>query len=303
MDNWDKIDAVDRMQEYIKSHIDEEITMHKLSEAAGYSLWHSLRIFKELLHKTPFEYIRAVKLTRAAEALRDSGKKVIDIALDNGFDSHDGFTRAFNRQFNITPQKYKNTTPPIAYFASTPVRHSYPYIFKNRSDLEMEKEKVSKIVTTTIVDRPAHKLILLRSKKATCYFSFCEEMGCDWHGFLNSIPEKFDTSALITLPQCLVKEGTSNTAGGVEVPYDYAKSLPEGYEIIDLPACKMMYFQGMPFENEDDFGIAIGIIFDAIAGYKPELYGYRYDYDAAAHFNFGAFAEKGAKMAVPVVSI
>ena len=300
--DWDKIDAVDRMQAYIVSHINEEISMEALSQVAGYSLWHSLRIFKELSGKTPFDFIRAVKLTRAAEALRDSDKKVLDIAMDSGFDSHDGFTRAFHRQFNITPQRYKDTKPPIALFTFTPIRFFYLYV-KNRSDIKMEKERVSKVVTTTVVERPPRKLLLLRSKKATEYFSFCEEMSCDWHGILNSIPEKFDTAALLTLPPGMVKEGTGNVAAGVEVPHDYAKSLPEGYELVDLPGCKMMYFKGMPFENGEDFGEAIGIVFEAIANYKPEAHGYSYDYDAAPHFNFGADVETGARMAVPVVSV
>ncbi|MCL2509022.1 MAG: hypothetical protein FWF05_07595 [Oscillospiraceae bacterium] len=165
----------------------------------------------------------------------------------------------------------------------------------------MKKDKVSKIVTTTVADRPARKLLLLRSKKAICYDTFCAEVGCEWHGILNSVPEKFDTCAIITLPPYLVKERTSDIAGGVEVPYDYAEGLPQGYELIDLPACKMMYFQGMPFENERDYGEAIGTVWSAKSSYKPELYGYQYAYDAAPQFNFGAEAATGAKIAVPVV--
>ena len=167
----------------------------------------------------------------------------------------------------------------------------------------MEKDRVSKIVTTTVVERPKRKLLLLRSKKATCYFSFCEEVTCEWHGILNSVAEKFDTCALLTLPPSLVKDGTSNIAGGIEVPFDYAKSLPEGYELINLPACKMMYFLGAPFEHEQDFGEAIGIVFEAIENYQPEMYGYRYAPDIAPHFNFGTGAQSGAKMAVPVVEL
>ncbi|MGI6659693.1 MAG: hypothetical protein ACOX4N_09885 [Dethiobacteraceae bacterium] len=41
------------------------------------------------------------------------------------------------------------------------------------------KRKVSPVVTVTVIERPARKLILLRSKKATDYFSYCEEKGCD----------------------------------------------------------------------------------------------------------------------------
>lgn len=302
MEDWDKINAVNRVQEFIELHIDEEMTMETLSKVADYSLWHTLRIFKELTNKTPFEFIRAIRLTKTAQKLRDTKDKVLDIGMDFGFNSHDGFTRAFSRQFGITPQKYRKETPPLNYFTYTPILYYHLYV-KNRRNDEMEKRKVSGTVTTTVVERSARKLMLLRSKKATDYFSFCEEMGCEWHGILNSVLEKFETSALITLPIHLVKDGTSSTAAGIELPFEYAKQLPHGYELIDLPPCKMLYFQGMPFENESDFGEAIGIVFEAIANYKPEMYGFSYTYDIAPHFNFGAAAETGAKMAVPIKCI
>ncbi len=53
------------------------------------------------------------------------------------------------------------------------------------------------------------------------------------------------------LPENLRRAGTSEYAQGVEVPFDYQNELPEGYEIIDLPACKVMVFQGPPFKDED----------------------------------------------------
>lgn len=40
---------------------------------------------------------------------------------------------------------------------------------------------------------------------------------------------------------------------------EYDKPIPEGYEIADLPACTYLYFQGMPFDDQNDFPIAIGI--------------------------------------------
>ena len=103
MELSDKINAVSKMQKYIDAHFNDEITLDDLSQAAGYSKYHAMRIFKELTGKTPFESIRALRLTKAATALRDSDDKVVDVALDNGFESHDGFTRAFARQFAITP--------------------------------------------------------------------------------------------------------------------------------------------------------------------------------------------------------
>lgn len=299
MEDFDKINAVDRMQRYILSHIDDEITMQDLSNVAGYSMWYSLRIFKELSNKTSFEFIRAVRLTKAAKLLRDGDENILDVALDNGFDSHDGFTRAFNRQFEITPCKYRKQTPPVSYFTYYPLRDYYLYMNK-KDEVSMEAKNVSSTVTVTAVARPTRKMIILRSISAQDYFSYCEEVGCDWEGMLNSVPEKFDNAALITLPQSLVEAGTSATAAGIEVPSDYAKRIPESYELIDLPACTMLYFQGMPFEKDSYFCDAIDIVMEAIENYQPQLYGYSFADDIAPCYNFGASAESGAKMAVPV---
>ena len=60
-------------------------------------------------------------------------------------------------------------------------------------------KKKTTLCTTSAVERPKRKLILLRAKKATDYFSFCEECGCDWYGLLDSISSKLDAPGLITL--------------------------------------------------------------------------------------------------------
>ena len=106
MDSWEKINAVQRMQDYIDEHITDPISLYMLAEAARYSPWHSSRIFKELTGKTPFAYIRELRLSRAAIKLRDDNVKIIDVAFDFVFDSHEGFTRAFSKQFGMTPQYY-----------------------------------------------------------------------------------------------------------------------------------------------------------------------------------------------------
>lgn len=116
MELSDKVKAVSRMQHYISTHLDEDITLDSLVNIAGYSKYYALRIFKELTGRTPFETIRALRLTKAAQTLQSSDKKIVDLAISSGFDSHDGFTRAFDRQFGITPQKYHVETPPVSWF-------------------------------------------------------------------------------------------------------------------------------------------------------------------------------------------
>ena len=150
------------------------------------------------------------------------------------------------------------------------------------------------------VTRPKRKLNYLTSKSATDYLSYCEEVGCDWEGLLNSIHEKFDTAALIDLPDFLQKKGISKIAAGVEVPLDYEKPLPDGYKIAELPECTMLYFQSGPYENPDDFGKYIGQVFKAIEHYDFERYGYVLANNVAPSFNLGADTRTGARIAIPV---
>lgn len=298
MENMDKVSAVSRMQKYIVTNLDD-FSLDGMSAAAGYSKFHAVRMFKEVTGSAPFEYVRSLRLTRAAEKLRDSGGKIVDAALESGFDSHDGFTRAFERRFSITPRRYSRETPPIRYFVHYPVE-SY-YHLKDGENI-MKNERVSRTVTVTAVERPARKLALLRAKRTAGgdYFAFCEEMGCEWEGLLDSIAEKLSPAALLTLPQNYVAPGTSDTAAGVELPASYAKPLPVEYDVIELPQCTMLFFNGAPYEDENDFCIAIDIVWEAVDSYDPELYGWQAAPELAPRFNFGASGALGARMAIPV---
>ncbi len=215
--------------------------------------------------------------------------------MDNGFDSHDGFTKAFFRQFGINLQKYHIEMPPVKWFVNHPIEAYYQL----KEGIEpMSNEKVSRTVTVTNVERPARKLIFLRYK-ATDYFAACEEVGCDWEGFYNSIPEKLDTAAGGRLPTSLIKSGLGENGFFVEVPLNYNKPIPEGYEIAELPPCTYLYFNGMPFEDQNDFPIAIGILNEAIEKYPFERFNLEISNDAP-YMGMGAEAITGARAAVPV---
>ena len=304
MENWDKINAVDRMQKYIVAHLEEPIGLKEIAAAASYSPYYALRVFKDLTGSTPMECLRGLRLTMAAKALRDAPHKVIDVAAEHGFDSHDGFTRAFKRMFAITPERYRAEKPVLPFFHPYPVRDPYIRAQKQREDIAMHSErKVPLAVTVTPIHKPARKMIILRSIHATEYFSYCEEVGCENWGVYESVAEALDGPALLTLPEDLIAPGTSATASGIEVPLDYAKQLPEGYELIELPECEMLAFTGMPFEDPEDYGEAIGIVWEAICSYKPELYGYQFDNSLTPIYNFGAEAADGARFLMPARKI
>lgn len=291
------IKAVVAAQEYIKEHhTDLEFSVENVCSAVGYSRRQLDRLFQKFLKTTLSEYINAVVLSVSAEKLLDADRSVIDVALDSHYQSHEGYTRSFAKRFSVTPKEYRKNQIAIPLYTQHPANHYH--ILKEGQAMD-----TATICTVTPVNRPKRKLIYFTSKSATDYLSYCEEVGCDWEGLLNSIHEKFDTAALIDLPDFLQEEGISKIAAGVEVPIDYRKALPEGYRVAELPECVMLYFQSQPYENPDDFGKYIGLVFKAIENYNLERYGYRSATSIAPTLNLGAEPEIGARVAIPVECI
>jgi len=295
--NLEQVEAVSRMQEYIETHIKEKITLHDLARAAGYSPWHSARIFKDHTGKTPFVYIRELRLTKAALILRDEKVKVLDVALDFVFDTHEGFTRAFSKEFGISPKRYAKRTPPVKLFMPYSVRDYYRFLERGVS--KMDKQPNANTVFVQVIERPQRKMILKRGIVAQDYFAYCEEVGCDIWGTLSSVKEALNEPMGLWLPESMVKSGTSTYVQGVEVPSDYDGEVPDGFDIIDLKPCKMMIFQGAPFDDED-FMDAIGELWRVIKTYDPSLYGFEWAEDDGPRFQFEPQGYRGYIEGKPV---
>ena len=264
----ERIEAVQRMQDYIENNLEQDISMADLSKAAGYSPWYSYRLFHSLLHMTPAVYIRRLRLSKSALRLRDEKVKIIDVAYDSGFESVDGYQRAFYKEFGCNPYEYSVSPMPIYLFKPYGVKYS-----KRKDRKEMNEVKS---VFIQIMEKPARKVILKRGKTATEYFGYCEEVGCDVWGLLCSMKSISGEPVCLWLPEHLISEGTSQYVQGVEVPVDFVGQIPEGFDIIELPKCNYMMFQGEPFE-EENFGEAIQQVWDAIKKYNPQSMGYAWD--------------------------
>lgn len=300
MDEAENIMAVQRMQEYIESNILKKITLKELAVVAGYSPWHAARLFKEATGKAPFEYIRTLRLTKAALILRDNNEKIIDVAMDFVFDSHEGFTRAFSKEFGMPPIKYSQHTPPIKLFMPQKVFDTYRAF--HRGGKKMNENCSTKSIFVQVIERPARKVLLRRGEKAADYFAYCEEVGCDVWSVLSSIKEAMYEPIGMWLPKHLIKEGTSQYVQGVEVPLDYNNDIPEGYELIELPPCKLMIFQGETY-NDDDFMDEINEVWNHISKFNPEVYGYQWAPEEAPRFQLAPMGYRGYIEARPVKAI
>jgi AraC-like DNA-binding protein len=295
--------AVEQMKLYIQLHLHDRLTAGDVARAAGYSQYHAARIFKLETGLAPFEYIRRKRLTASARALRSEKRKVIDVALDFVFDSHEGFTRAFSNAFGITPKKY-STIP-------TPEGWLIPFNYIDRINLKTEENtmKDTAVIFTQIIERPARKLLLWRSKAANDYFAYATEIGCgknndssDAWDVLTEIKEALYEPVGVWLPENMRREGTGIYAHAVEVPTNYSGVVPENFELIDLPACKMIVFQGEPYLDEN-FEEAVGLCMQRIGSFNPQVYGYEYAPELAPRMQLAPEGWRGYIEMLPVRSM
>ena len=124
----ERIEAVQRMQDYIGRNLEQDISMPDLANAAGDSPWYSYRLFHSLLHMTPAVYIRRLRLSKSALRLRDEKAKIIDVAFDSGFESVDGYQRAFYKEFGCNPYEYSVSPMPIYLFKPYGAKYSKAFI-------------------------------------------------------------------------------------------------------------------------------------------------------------------------------
>lgn len=264
----EQVEAVQRMQDYIEAYLFENITPGALSKASLYSPWYSYRLFVAHVGMSPADYIRRLRLSKSALRLRDRHCKIADVAFEMGFGSVDGYQRAFRREFGCNPGDYAGNPTPIYLFNPYGVKFRH---IERRTVMENLKN-----VFIQAIDKPARKVIIKRGVKATGYWDYCQEVGCDVWGLLQSIRSIGGEPVCLWLPEAYKKPGTSEYVQGVEVPIDYSGLIPQGFDVIELPEAKYLMFQGEPFA-EEDYCLAIEEVQQAIKKYDPSIIGYMWD--------------------------
>lgn len=99
----DWITGIQRAIDYVEEHLTEEVDYEAAAKQAASSAFHFQRVFSLLAGYTLGDYIRMRRLSLAADELRRTEDKVIDVALRFGYDTPESFSRAFARFHGVTP--------------------------------------------------------------------------------------------------------------------------------------------------------------------------------------------------------
>ncbi|MGL5005292.1 MAG: AraC family transcriptional regulator, partial [Casimicrobium sp.] len=98
---------IDRVLEYLVSHLDEPLDIHRLAEEAHLSAYHFHRVYVAMIGETLAETLRRRRLHMAAVSLISSSLPVAKIATHASYASVQAFTRAFREAYGIAPAQYR----------------------------------------------------------------------------------------------------------------------------------------------------------------------------------------------------
>lgn len=91
---------------YIENNLGN-ICVEDVARETGYSYYHLTRLFTTVIGDSVGSYIQKRRLIDGAQKLLYSNKRVIDIALENGFESSEAFSRAFKTAYKVSPIMYR----------------------------------------------------------------------------------------------------------------------------------------------------------------------------------------------------
>jgi AraC family transcriptional regulator len=101
-------DPLERARAFGDAQAFEPITLAALAGVAGLSTYHFVRQFTARFGTSPMAYVREQRMALAASRLADDKPPaLVELAFDLGFESQEGFTRAFKRAHGVSPGRYR----------------------------------------------------------------------------------------------------------------------------------------------------------------------------------------------------
>ncbi len=101
---------------YIGSHYMEELTIEKLAGICYFSEYYFMRFFKKYMGMSCVQYIKNVRLERAADQFENGKTNSLEVALSCGFCNLSYFHREFKKKYGMTPKKFMTMSAAVSDF-------------------------------------------------------------------------------------------------------------------------------------------------------------------------------------------
>lgn len=208
--NW--IEGIGNALSYMEAHLKDDMSMEEIAGEACVSNFYFQKAFSILCGYTVSEYIRFRRLSLAGSELIATDQKIIDIAMEYGYDSPDSFTKAFTRFHGVTPTVVRRERAMIKSFAPLKIQFAL---------------KGGLIMNYRIVEKEAFTLVGI--SRRFCYDTAFSEIP----GFWDQMCGK---GVCGMYGVCIDdKEGKNDFKYLIADNYQPWKDLPEGLETCVIP--------------------------------------------------------------------
>ncbi|MCL2189202.1 MAG: AraC family transcriptional regulator [Defluviitaleaceae bacterium] len=254
---------------YIEDNLDGEINYDELARIACCSAHSFFRMFSFIMDISLSEYVRRRRLTLAALALRDSGVRVIDVALRFGYDSPVSFSRAFALLHGVTPKQARAGGVTLKAFP----RISFQISIKGEKEMDYRIETKEAFQVFGIEEIfPAESVLNTDMSGGDKKLRQPADLWEDCHA--NGAYEKLDAAAGKLPPfvnpalnnvhaVCDYRETEKDTFPYMLCAFKTADSNPAGYTVVDIPAHTWAIFPTEKF-GWDDCGKVLGGLYKRI---------------------------------------
>lgn len=158
-------EVIQHSLKYIDDNLAERLDLAEISAHMGYSEYHFSRMFKAHMGRSVMDYVKMQRLLRAAGQIA-GGSRIIDAALNCGYESHGGFTKAFRQEFGFTPALLKAMVMETDCLGGNAMDH----IFLKKAATHLTKEELYQELKKEI----QKVQIDIREQELENVFRFCD---------------------------------------------------------------------------------------------------------------------------------
>lgn len=101
-------DTLHKMIAYIRSNYKDAIRLDEIAQAGNISRSQCCKIFKEIINRSPNDYLIEYRVNKSIEMLIKTDMKMTDIAYECGFNGSSYFAETFKKITGVSPREYRN---------------------------------------------------------------------------------------------------------------------------------------------------------------------------------------------------
>jgi AraC-like DNA-binding protein len=273
MYEWNE--AIQKMIDWIEVHICDNPTLLDMSNQIGYSPYYCSTKFHEIVGMTLKSYMAGRRLCRSTLEIRDTNKRLLDIAIEYGYSSQEALTRAFVTAYSCTPSEYRKRPRPLPLSIKQAVLFPEYYIEKGEHKMNSTILTNPSIRTEYI---PEHKYIGIYDNTISNYGDLWTKHDCDLvSGIIDSMSHICHPIITAHTAGWSWKDGKRSYFYGLGVDLDYDGEIPDGFEVRVLPASYYLVFSHPPFAYLKDNIEVMSRVESLAWNFDPKTYGYSWN--------------------------